>query len=113
MSSISRRVIYTLIAAVLVLLLGMAALLDVSYYRHQRLEDSMIDLKRSLSQQENKIVELEEMLEGCDTLQRAMPATAPTITPNPPVAPMPIDTSWETQPSAAKSAYNPPAPSDW
>lgn len=87
MSTVSRRVVYVLLAAVLVLLAGMAALLGVAYDRHQRLEDATIDLKRNLAQQEHKIIELEERLLQCDTLQ-----------------PAPIDSSWNMKPAPIHSA---------
>ncbi len=91
MSTISRGIVYTLIAAVLVLLLGITALLSVAHNRHQRLADVTVDLQRNLTQQENKIVELEEKLEDCDTLQAVAPA----------------DRSWDAQPSSAQSARKP------
>jgi Tfp pilus assembly protein PilO len=91
MSTISRGIVYTLIAAVLVLLLGITALLSVAYNRHRRLEDVTTDLQRNLTQQEHKIVELEEKLEDCDTLQAVAP----------------VDHSWDTQPSSAQSGKKP------
>ncbi|GAB4021101.1 hypothetical protein GCM10028808_64880 [Spirosoma migulaei] len=80
MPVVSRGVVYSLIAVVFVLLLGITALLSVSYHRHQRLEDATIDFQRNLTQQESKIVELQTKLANCDTIQ----ATPPT------------DTSWGT-----------------
>ncbi len=91
MSTISRGIVYTLIAAVFVLLLGITALLSVAYNRHRRLEDVTTDLQRNLTQQEHKIVELEEKLEDCDTLQAIAP----------------VDHSWDAQPSSAQSAKKP------
>lgn len=71
MPVVSRGVVYSLIAVVFVLLLGITALLSVSYHRHQRLEDATIDFQRNLTQQENKIVELQTKLANCDTVQAA------------------------------------------
>ncbi|WP_080054539.1 hypothetical protein [Spirosoma aerolatum] len=82
MSTVSRGVIYSLVAVVIVLLLGIMALLGVAYNRHQRLEDATIDLQRNLTQQESKINELQERLQDCDTTK----------------AMAPIDTSWNTVP---------------
>lgn len=76
----SRGIVYSLLTVVFVLLLGMAALLRVAYYRHQRLEDTTTDLQRNLSQQETQIKKLQRRLEDCDTLQASVP----------------IDTSWGT-----------------
>jgi Tfp pilus assembly protein PilO len=96
MSSVSRGVVYSLLAVVLVLLLGIMALLGVSYNRHQRLEDATADLKRNLSQQESKIADLQERLEGCDTIQATVQAVPP------------VDTSWNSPPAVApKKAQNP------
>lgn len=74
MSTVSRNVVYSLLAVVLVLLVGIAALLGVAYHRHQRLEDATIDLQRNLSQQEGKIKTLQQQLENCDTVQAIAPA---------------------------------------
>ncbi|GAB3961792.1 hypothetical protein GCM10028805_61520 [Spirosoma harenae] len=95
MSAVSRGVVYSLIAVVLVLLLGVMALLGVSYNRHQRLEDATIDLKRSLNQQESKITELEERLQDCDT---AKAVTVP-------------DSSWNASAPAASGKDVSQAPS--
>ncbi|MVM38794.1 hypothetical protein GO730_16685 [Spirosoma sp. HMF3257] len=87
MPVVSRSVIYSLIAVVLVLLLGIAALLSVSYQRHQRLEDATIDFQRNLTQKESRIVDLQAKLANCDTVQTNAP----------------IDTSWSTAASAKES----------
>ncbi|WP_461092046.1 hypothetical protein [Spirosoma gilvum] len=96
MSTVSRGVVYSLVAVVIVLLLGIMALLGVAYNRHQRLEDATIDLQRNLTQQENKITELQERLQDCDTTK----ATAP------------IDTSWNKPPAdvSAKDVSQSPPP---
>lgn len=73
MPVVSRGIVYSLIAVVLVLLLGITALLRVSYHRHQRLEDATIDFQRNLTQQENKIVDLQAKLANCDTAQTVTP----------------------------------------
>ena len=73
----NRPVVYSLLAAIVVLLLGIVTLLGVAYYRHQRLADETNDLRRSLTQQEGQINELQSRLDDCDT---ALPA--------------PIDSSW-------------------
>ncbi|WP_026308825.1 hypothetical protein [Spirosoma spitsbergense] len=91
MSTINRGIVYTLMIAVFVLLLGITALLGVAYNRHQRLEDVTIDLQRNLTQQEHTIVELQEKLEDCDTLQAIAP----------------VDHSWDIQPSSAQSGKKP------
>ncbi len=91
MSTISRGIVYTLTIAVFVLLLGITALLSVAYNRHQRLEDVTIDLQRNLTQQEHKIVELQEKLEDCDTLQALAP----------------VSNAWDSQPSSAQSDTKP------
>ena len=74
-----RSVVYSLLAAVVVLLLGIVTLLGVAYYRHQRLADETTDLRRSLTQQEEQIKDLRGRLEACDT------AVQP---------PTPADSSW-------------------
>ena len=74
MSAVSRNIVYSLLAVVLVLLVGIAALLGVAYHRHQRLEDATIDLQRNLSQQEGKIKTLQQQLENCDTVQAFTPS---------------------------------------
>ena len=74
MSAVSRGVVYSLIAVVFVLLIGIAPLLGVAYNRHQRLEDTTIDLQRNLSQQEGQIKNLQQRLENCDTVQTITPA---------------------------------------
>ncbi|MVM35837.1 hypothetical protein GO755_37825 [Spirosoma sp. HMF4905] len=73
MPVVSRGIIYSLIAVVLILLLGIAALLGVSYQRHQRLEDATIDFQRNLTQKESKIVDLQAKLANCDTIQTTVP----------------------------------------
>ena len=78
----NRSIVYSLLAAVIVLLLGIVALLGVAYYRHQRLADETTDLRRNLTQQEGQIKELQSRLEDCDTL--VQPIT-------------PIDSSWTIQ----------------
>lgn len=72
MSSLNRGVVYSLLIAVLVLLLGIAALLWVAYRRHQRLEDATLDLQRNVAQQEGQIKLLQRRLEDCDTLRAAI-----------------------------------------
>lgn len=92
MPAASRGVIYSLLTVVFVLLLGIAALLGVAYYRHQRLEDETLDLRRNLTQQEGKIRNLQKRLEDCDTID--IPAT-------------PVDTSWNsTRPSDSTSVVS-------
>lgn len=73
MSTVNRSIVYSLIAVVLVLLIGIAGLLGVAYYRHQRLADETIDLRRSLTQQEGQIKDLQERLEDCDTIDTSVP----------------------------------------
>ncbi|MFD2932732.1 hypothetical protein [Spirosoma flavum] len=73
MSAISRGVVYSLIAVILVLLLGIAAMLSIAYHRHQRLEDTTIDLQRNLSQQKGQIKDLQQRLDDCDTIQTMVP----------------------------------------
>ncbi|WP_338872560.1 hypothetical protein WBJ53_28270 [Spirosoma sp. SC4-14] len=85
MQATSKGVVYSLLTVVVVLLLGIAALLGVANYRHQRLEDATQDLRRSISQQEGQIRNLQQRLEDCDTID--------TITP--------VDTSWGTPPPAS------------
>jgi len=84
---VDRSVIYSLLAAVVVLLLGIVTLLGVAYYRHQRLADETTDLRRSLTQQEGQIKNLQERLEDCDTIVHPI---------------NPIDSSWTSRP------YSPP-----
>ncbi|GAB3705155.1 hypothetical protein GCM10027592_37280 [Spirosoma flavus] len=91
MNAVSRGVVYSLATAILVLLLCIMALLGVAYNRHQHLEDAAVDLKRNLSKQESKIVELQERLEDCDTVSKVVPA----------------DTSWSTPPTATTQAPPP------
>ncbi|GAB2600168.1 hypothetical protein [Spirosoma areae] len=91
MSAVSRGLVYSLLAVVLILLLGITALLGVAYNRHQRLEDATTDLRRNLTQQESKISELQERLEDCDTVQTGTPA----------------DTAWETPTRAVSKATLP------
>ncbi|WP_461126946.1 hypothetical protein [Spirosoma aerophilum] len=74
MPAASRGVVYSLITVVVVLLLGIAAILGVSYHRHQRLEDAAIDLQHNLSQQEGQIKALRQQLDDCDTIQPAVSA---------------------------------------
>ncbi|MBD2699108.1 hypothetical protein IC229_00550 [Spirosoma sp. BT702] len=81
MNAVSRGVVYSLATAILVLLLCIMALLGVAYNRHQHLEDATIDLKRNLSKQETKIVELQERLEDCDTVAKVAPADTAWATP--------------------------------
>ena len=88
MQAASRGVIYSLLTVVILLLLGITALLGVAYNRHQRLEDTTMDLQRNLTQQEGKIKNLQQRLEDCDTVE----TTAPR------------DTSWNTAPLATDSA---------
>ncbi|GAB3973117.1 hypothetical protein GCM10028806_26430 [Spirosoma terrae] len=82
----SKGVIYSLLTAVVVLLVGIAALVSVANYRHQRLEDATQDLRRNLTQQQGQIKNLQQQLEDCDTIK-----TVP-----------PVDTSWGS-PSAVDS----------
>ncbi|QMW03054.1 hypothetical protein [Spirosoma foliorum] len=92
MPAVSRRIIYSLIAVVVVLLLGIAALLSVANQRHQRLEDATIDFQRNLTQQENKIEDLQSKLANCDTIQTSVPAPA-----------APVDSSWDSAASTTAS----------
>lgn len=69
MPIVSRGVVYSLIVVVIVLLLGIVALLEVAYSRHKRLEDTTVDLERSLAQQRAKVARLRKMLADCDSLQ--------------------------------------------
>lgn len=73
MSAVSRGVVYALLAVVVVLLLGIAALLNVAAQRNQRLEDATIDLRRSLNQKEGTIKDLQLRLQNCDTIQATVP----------------------------------------
>ncbi len=73
MSAVSRGVVYSLIAVVCVLLVGIMALMGVAYNRHRRLEDTTIDLRRSISQQAGQIKTLQKRLENCDTVQNTTP----------------------------------------
>ncbi|MCK8492453.1 CbtB-domain containing protein [Spirosoma sp. RP8] len=84
--SASRGVVYSLLTVVFVLLLGIAALLMVAYSRHQRLEDTTHDLRRSLDQQDRQIKNLQQRLENCDTVDSVAP----------------IDTSWQLSPRDSK-----------
>jgi hypothetical protein len=59
---------------VIVLLLGIAAILGVSYHRYQRLEDAAIDLQRNINRQESQIKALRQKLDDCDTVQATVPA---------------------------------------
>lgn len=74
MSSVSRNTVYSLIAIVCVLLVGITALLGVAYNRHQRLEDRTIDLQRNISLQESQIRTLRQRLENCDTVKAVAPS---------------------------------------
>ncbi len=65
------------------LLLGIVMLLGVAYYRHQRLADETTDLRRSMTQQEGQIKNLQERLEDCDTIVQPI---------------NPIDSSWTARP---------------
>lgn len=82
-----------------VLLLGMTALLSVAYNRHQRHEDAITDLRRNLNQQESKIVELQERLQDCDTIQTVAPP----------------DTSWSDTPpvNSEKGVASQATPPKW
>lgn len=73
MPAVSRGVVYTLLAVVVVLLLGIAALLSVASQRNQRLEDATIDFQRDLNQKEGKIKDLQQRLENCDTVRATIP----------------------------------------
>ena len=73
MRAVSRGIVYSLMAVVLILLVGIAALISVANHRHQQLEDTTIDLQRNLSQQERKIRDLQQRLENCDTIQAHHP----------------------------------------
>ena len=98
MPVISRGLVYSLIAIVCVLLLGISALLGVAYQRHQRLEDATIDFQRNLTQQEHKIVKLQQQLQNCDTSQTTQAVSVP-------------DTSWNTTP--AQQLPEQAAPPKW
>lgn len=97
MSSLNRGVVYSLLIAVLVLLLGIAALLWVAYRRHQRLEDATLDLQRNVAQQEGQIKLLQRRLEDCDTLRSAIP----------------VDSSWyiDTEPDSLSAVTHISRPS--
>lgn len=73
MPAVNRGVVYTLLAVVVVLLLGIAALLSVAAQRSQRLEDATIDFQRSLDQKEGKIKVLQQRLQNCDTIRPTVP----------------------------------------
>ena len=73
MPAVSRGVVYSLLAVVIVLLLGIAALVMVASQRNQRLADATIDFQRNLNQKEGKIKALQQRLENCDTLRAAIP----------------------------------------
>ncbi len=74
MSAVNRGIVYSLMAVVLVLLVGIAALLSVANHRHQQLEDTTIDLRRHLGQQERRIRDLQKRLEDCNAMQADTPA---------------------------------------
>lgn len=84
MSAVNRGVVYSLLTVVLVLLMGIAGLLAVAYYRHQRLADETTDLRRNLTQQQGQIKNLQERLQDCDTNSSEAP----------------VDTSWGYVPKA-------------
>lgn len=73
MPAVSRGVVYSLLAVVVVLLLGIAALISVASQRNQRLEDATIDFQRNLNQKEGTIKDLQRRLENCDTLRATIP----------------------------------------
>ncbi|GAB3807711.1 hypothetical protein GCM10028819_45130 [Spirosoma humi] len=73
MPAVSRGVVYSLLAVVVVLLLGIAALVMVASQRNQRLADATIDFQRNLSQKEGKIKDLQQRLENCDTVRAVIP----------------------------------------
>ena len=89
MPAVSRGVVYSLLAVVVVLLLGMAALVRVASQRNQRLEDATIDFQRNLNQKEGKIKDLQQRLENCDTVR----------------ATIPDDSGWGTTPAIIDSAH--------
>lgn len=64
----NRPVVYSLLAVVLLLLLGIMAMLSVADQRHQRLEDQATDLKRHLFRQQQQIKNLKGQLKDCDTM---------------------------------------------
>ncbi|AKD54088.1 hypothetical protein [Spirosoma radiotolerans] len=69
MPAVSRGIVYSLLAVVVVLLLGIAALISVASQRNQRLKDATIDFQRNLNQKEGKIKDLQQRLENCDTVR--------------------------------------------
>lgn len=73
---------YTLLAVVVVLLLGIAALLRVAAQRNQRLEDATIDFQRHINQKEGQIKDLQQRLQNCDTIRPAVPDDAGWGTPS-------------------------------
>jgi hypothetical protein len=73
MPAVSRGVVYSLLAVVVVLLLGIAALISVASQRNQRLEDATIDFQRNLNQKDGKIKDLQQRLENCDTVRATIP----------------------------------------
>ncbi|RIV19311.1 hypothetical protein DYU11_24705 [Fibrisoma montanum] len=81
MATENQGIVRTLLAAVVVLLAGIAALLWVAHNRHQRLLDETQDLRRNLHEQSSQIKQLENRLQDCDTVQTA------------------VDSSWSARPS--------------
>ncbi|GAB3776341.1 hypothetical protein GCM10028818_21800 [Spirosoma horti] len=73
MPTVSRGVVYSLLAVVIILLLGIAALVMVASQRNQRLADATIDFQRSLNQKDGKIKALQQRLENCDTVRAPSP----------------------------------------
>lgn len=77
-----------LLTVVCALLLGITALLGVAHNRHQRLQDTTIDLQRNLTQRESKIAELQTKLQNCNTVPTGSP----------------MDTSWSKHTYSLPSA---------
>jgi len=73
MPAVNRGVVYSLLAVVVILLLGIAALVMVASQRNQRLADATIDFQRNLNQKEGKIKALQQRLENCDTVRTTIP----------------------------------------
>lgn len=73
MPAVSRGVVYSLLAVVVILLLGIAALVMVASQRNQRLADATIDFQRNLNQKEGKIKALQKRLDNCDTVRVVIP----------------------------------------
>ena len=83
-SSANRPIVYSLLAVVFVLLLGIMTMLWIASSRQQRLEDATLDLQRNMGAQKDQIDQLHKRLEDCNQ------ADARSVTP--------VDTSWNQPP---------------